>query len=77
MSQFKPGDLVEWEPLYAKGTMRGRVTRVTCGTVFLVIQRRNNRRKKVESEVFFEPTEVYQLRLANRPAPTTQRRGRG
>jgi hypothetical protein len=63
---IKPGVIVEWEPEHASGTMRGVVTRIADGRVFLVIERRrptSARRRKPEGETWFDPDEVHQLRV--------------
>lgn len=62
----KPGAIVEWEPEYASGTMRAVVTRIADGRVFVAIERRrpaSARRRKPETEAWFEPDEVHRLRV--------------
>ena len=53
------GALVEWQPLYARGLMRGRVTRIVDGRVYLIIQRHD--RHADEREVWFDAHEAHRL----------------
>lgn len=64
MADIQPGDVVEWNPEHVRRpcVMRGTVTRLVNGTVYLRIHRHN---KKNESEVWFEPSEVHRLRVVN------------
>lgn len=63
---MSPGSVVQWVPLYARNRspMRGTVTRVEAGRVYLRIERRSNRGRRIESEVWFDPGEVHRLTIA-------------
>lgn len=73
---IKPGALVEWEPEYASGTMRGTVTRVADGRVFVEVERKASGRRRKSVETWFEPDEAHRLRVAgperSRSAPAPQ-----
>lgn len=58
------GDVVEWTPAYRPGTMRGTVTRIAKdGRVYLTINRINDRRRVVGSEVWFDAHERNRLHV--------------
>lgn len=61
-----PGVVVEWNPTHARGMMRGTVTRIEGGTVYLRIHRSNPRNT---SEVWFDPEEVHRLRVVEHTQP--------
>lgn len=61
VSEPQPGDVVEWQPTHAMRKMRGTVTRIVNGTVYLRIHRVNNRGRRVDSDVWFEPEEAHRL----------------
>jgi hypothetical protein len=61
--RFEIGDVVEWRPMVGSSTMRGVVSRIKQGRVYVKSSLVNNRGRRVSRTVehVFEPSEMDRL----------------